>query len=227
MALYIENRLSPDSESIFESFEYLIFTEDSKLLDKYIADSDRRLKDKQEFYKDAEDDLNNKIKESEDQLNERLKKIEEKESELRTVINNKPRSWLERKLLSFKVALRKFEIKYKLTKSGRAKSIIRKILSILVRVVKWINDKLIKATRWVYNVPLGNGYKLTHRRTEMKNIKNEIMLHKMHTNTDKRFINQYKNELKNLKTKSYHEIENEKDFKQRLLDKKRRREGLK
>lgn len=120
------NKLSNNAEAVFESFEYFILGEDSKLLDKYIAASDRRLKDKEEFYKDAENDLNSKIKESENELNERLKKIEEKESELRKVINNKPRSWLERKLLSFKVALRKFEIKYKLTKSGRAKSIIRK-----------------------------------------------------------------------------------------------------
>lgn len=164
MALY---KLTESSDSLFESFEYLI-SEDYELLDMHIADSDRRLKDIKNSYKDDENDLNNKIKESEDQLNQRLKKIEEKESELKKVINNKPKSWLERKLLSFKVALRKFEIKYKLTKSGRAKSIIRKILSILVRVVKWINDKLIKFTRWVNNVPLGNGYKLHHRRVEMK-----------------------------------------------------------
>lgn len=171
MALYIENRLSSDSEAIFESFEHFILNED------------------------YENYLNNKIKESEDKLNERLKKIEEKESELRKVINSKPRSWLERKLLSFKVALRKFEIKYKLTKSGRAKSIIRKILSILVRVVKWINDKLIKFTRWVNNVPLGNGYKLDHRRTEMENIRHDIKMHKRHYDTDKWLIGKYKNKL--------------------------------
>lgn len=169
MALY-RNRLSSDPEAIFESFECFILNED--------------------------DELNNKIKESEDKLDERLKKLEDKESELKKVINNKPRSWLERKLLSFKVALRKFEIKYKLTKSGRAKSIIRKILSILVRVIKWINDQLIKITRWVYNVPLGNGYKLEHRRSEMRNIKNDIKLIKRHSDLDKRFIDKYKNELK-------------------------------
>lgn len=150
MTLYIENRLSSDSKALFESFENLIFNEDYEL-----SDSDIRLKYMNRSYKDDDENyLNNKIKESEDELNERLKKIEDKEAELRKVINNKPRSWLERKLLSFKVALRKFEIKYKLTKSGRAKSIIRKILSVLVRAIKWINDKLIKITRWVYNVPL-------------------------------------------------------------------------
>ena len=225
MALYKLTK-SSDSEAIFESFEYLIFSEDSNKLDRYIADSDRRLEDMKSSYKDEENELNNKIKESEDKLNESLKKIEDKESELRKVINNKPRSWLERKLLSFKAALRKFEIKYKLTKSGRAKSIIRKILSILVRVVKWINDKLIKFTRWVYNVPLGNKYKLDHRRVEMKNIKYDIKTHKMHADMDRKFVDKYKNELESLKTKSYHDIENEKNLKQSLLDKKRRREGL-
>ena len=185
MALYVKYDLHSDSETIFESFEHLIFDEDMN----------RSYKDDDENY------LNNKIKESEDELNERLKKIEDKEVELRKVINNKPRSWLERKLLSFKVALRKFEIKYKLTKSGRAKSIIRKILSVLVRVIKWINDKLIKITRWVYNVPLGNGYKLDHRRTEMRNIKYDIKMLKRHSDTNRWFINKYKNELKSLKTK--------------------------
>lgn len=226
MALYIKYDLHSDYEAIFESFEYLI-SEDYELLDMHIVDSDRRLKDIKNSYKDDENDLNNKIKESEDQLNERLKKIEEKESELKRVINNKPRSWLERKLLSFKVALRKFEIKYKLTKSGRAKSIIRKILSILVRVVKWINDKLIKFTRWVNNVPLGNGYKLHHRRVEIKNIRHDIKTHKMYADMDRKFIDKYKNDLKDLKTKSYRAVENQKSFKQSLLDKKKRREGLK
>lgn len=185
MALYIKYDPHSDAEALFESFEHLIFDEDMN----------RSYKDDDENY------LNNKIKESEDELNERLKKIEDKEAELRKVINNKPRSWLERKLLSFKVALRKFEIKYKLTKSGRAKSIIRKILSVLVRVVKWINDKLIKITRWVYNVPLGNEYKLDHRRTKMKNIKYDIQMLKRHSDTNRWFINKYRNELKSLKTK--------------------------
>lgn len=71
----------------------------------------------------------------------------------------------------------------------------------MVRVIKWINDKLIKITRWVYNVPLGNGYKLDHRRTEMRNIKYDIKMLKRHSDRNRWFINKYKNELKSLKTK--------------------------
>ena len=85
MALYIKYDLHSDSEAIFESFEYLI-SEDYELLDMHIVDSDRRLKDIKNSYKNDENDLNNKIKESEDQLNERLKKIEEKESELKGLL---------------------------------------------------------------------------------------------------------------------------------------------
>ena len=48
MALY---KLTESSDSLFESFEYLI-SEDYKLLDMHIADSDRRLKDIKNSYKD-------------------------------------------------------------------------------------------------------------------------------------------------------------------------------
>jgi hypothetical protein len=50
MALYIKYDLHSDSEAIFESFEYLI-SEDYELLDMHIADSDRRLKDIKNSYK--------------------------------------------------------------------------------------------------------------------------------------------------------------------------------
>lgn len=50
MTLYIKYDLHSDSEAIFESFEYLI-SEDYELLDMHIADSDRRLKDIKNSYK--------------------------------------------------------------------------------------------------------------------------------------------------------------------------------
>lgn len=78
----------------------------------------------------------------------RLKKSEE---DLKIAIDSKPRSWLERKLVGFKAKIRKFEMKYNLTKSNKSKTIIKKILSILTRIVKFINDKLIKFTRYVSN----------------------------------------------------------------------------
>lgn len=61
----------------------------------------------------------------------------------------------------------------------------------------------------------------------MKNIRHDIKTHKMHSDMDRKFIDKYKNELKSLKTKSYHDIENEKSLKQSLLDKKSRRGGVK
>lgn len=88
-----------------------------------------------------------------DRLEEHLLDIEDKvkqyEAELRDTINSKPRSWLERKLVQFKVKLRKFELKHKLTKSNKSKSILQKIVSILTRIVKFITDKLLKFTRYV------------------------------------------------------------------------------
>lgn len=78
-------------------------------------------------------------------------KIIEKEQDLKKVIDNKSKSWLERKLTSFKTAIERFERKHKLTKDNKSKTIIKKILSVLTRIVKWINDKLIKATRFVDN----------------------------------------------------------------------------
>lgn len=116
MALYIENRLSSNSEAIFESFEHFILNED------------------------YENYLNNKIKE-----------ISSKEAELKKLINEKPKSWLERKLESFQAAIERFEVKHKLTKDNKSKGIIKKILSVLTRIVKWINEKLLQGTRWVGN----------------------------------------------------------------------------
>lgn len=66
-----------------------------------------------------------------DRLEENLLDIEDKikqyETELMDTINSKPRSWLERKLVQFKVKLRKFELKHKLTKSNKSKSILQKL----------------------------------------------------------------------------------------------------
>lgn len=104
-----------------------------------------------------------------DRLEENLLDIEDKvkqyEAELRDTINSKPRSWLERKLVQFKVKLRKFELKHKLTKSNKSKSILQKIVSILTRIVKFITDKLLKFTRYVTDKfnRRDEGYKASER----------------------------------------------------------------
>lgn len=108
------------------------------------------------------------IKELEDQVaydEEKLvsysKSLEENEKELKKLIESKPKSWLERKLESFHNAIERFEAKYVYAKDGKTKGIIRKILSILTRIVKLINDKLLKLTRYV-------GDKLFNRQEKLK-----------------------------------------------------------
>ena len=85
------------------------------------------------------DSLNKQQKEQQEQLEKYDKEISSKEAELKKLINEKPKSWLERKLESFQAAIERFEVKYKLTKDNKSKGIIKKILSVLTRIVKWIN----------------------------------------------------------------------------------------
>ncbi len=97
------------------------------------------------------DSLNKQQKEQQEQLERYDKEISSKEAELKKLINEKPKSWLERKLESFQAAIERFEVKHKLTKDNKSKGIIKKILSVLTRIVKWINEKLLQGTRWVGN----------------------------------------------------------------------------
>ena len=97
------------------------------------------------------DSLNKQQKEQQEQLEKYDKELTEKEAQMKKLINEKPKSWLERKLESFKAAIERFEEKHKLTKDNKSKGIIKKILSVLTRIVKWINEKLLQATRWVGN----------------------------------------------------------------------------
>lgn len=145
-----------------------------------------------------------------DRLEEHLLEIEDKikdyEAELRNTINSKPRSWLERKLVGFKAKIRKFEIKYKLTNSNKSKGIIKKILSILTRIVKFINDKLIKFTRYVYNKfdkrsEAKKGYDRTRRLINIKTAKTDNEMNRTMSNDYKDLIDDHKNEIERLKAK--------------------------
>lgn len=109
-----------------------------------------------EAYEEVDaDDLinqhNSRIEDLENKLSDAELRLKKSEEDLKIAIDSKPRSWLERKLVGFKAKIRKFEIKYNLTKSNKSKTIIKKILSILTRIVKFINNKLIKFTRYVSN----------------------------------------------------------------------------
>lgn len=135
MALYRLNESDSTSsaEVLLEQFESFVLYEDMQV--------ERR----------SLDSLNKQQKEQQEQLERYDKEISSKEAELKKLINEKPKSWLERKLESFQAAIERFEVKHKLTKDNKSKGIIKKILSVLTRIVKWINEKLLQGTRWVGN----------------------------------------------------------------------------
>lgn len=96
-------------------------------------------------------ELERQVEYDEQKLVAYTKSLEDNEKELKKLIESKPRSWLERKLISFHKAIKRFEAKYVYAKDGKTKGIIGKILSILTRIVKFINDKLLKLTKYVGN----------------------------------------------------------------------------
>lgn len=136
MALYRLNEsygTSSSAEVLLEQFESFVLYEDMQVEERSL------------------DSLNKQQKEQQEQLEKYDKEISSKEAELKKLINEKPKSWLERKLESFQAAIERFEVKHKLTKDNKSKGIIKKILSVLTRIVKWINEKLLQGTRWVGN----------------------------------------------------------------------------
>lgn len=135
MALYRLNESynSSSAEVLLEQFESFVLYEDMQVEERSL------------------DSLNKQKKEQQEQLERYDKEISSKEAELKKLINEKPKSWLERKLESFQAAIERFEVKHKLTKDNKSKGIIKKILSVLTRIVKWINEKLLQGTRWVGN----------------------------------------------------------------------------
>ena len=135
MALYRLNESynSSSAEVLLEQFESFVLYEDMQVEERSL------------------DSLNKQQKEQQEQLEKYDKEISSKEAELKKLINEKPKSWLERKLESFQAAIERFEVKHKLTKDNKSKGIIKKILSVLTRIVKYINEKLLQGTRWVGN----------------------------------------------------------------------------
>lgn len=135
MALYrlSESYNTSSAEVLLEQFESFVLYEDMQVEERSL------------------DSLNKQQKEQQEQLEKYDKEISSKEAELKKLINEKPKSWLERKLESFQAAIERFEVKHKLTKDNKSKGIIKKILSVLTRIVKWINEKLLQGTRWVGN----------------------------------------------------------------------------
>lgn len=155
----------------------------------------------------ADDMINNhksRIEDLENKLSDAELRIKKSEEEIKIAIDSKPRSWLERKLVGFKAKIRKFEMKYNLTKSNKSKTIIKKILSILTRIVKFINDKLIKFTRYVTDkfdkrTKSQKKFDRTMRRADIINARGDIEVDRILANRYKKYINSHKDVIERIK----------------------------
>lgn len=178
MALYrLQESYSVEScETLLESFEAFVLTEASRKGEKVLT---RELDSQQQ------------------QFEEYSKKIESQEAELKKVMEEKPKSWLERKLESFKAAIERFEEKYKLTKDNKSKTIIKKILSVLTRIVKWINEKLLNLTRYVGDKVFGRQDKIDAHNTKVNSITSDIKDTKNKRRNLDKAINKTKDRLAN------------------------------
>lgn len=184
MALY---KLNESSDYLLDSIDLLL----NEAYQEITADNMIN------HHKSRIEDLEKKLSDAE----LRLKKSEE---DLKIAIDSKPRSWLERKLVGFKAKIRKFEMKYNLTKSNKSKTIIKKILSILTRIIKFINDKLIKFTRYVSNKfdKRTKSKKRFDRSTRQANIiiaKGDIETNRIIADSYKKSIDSHKEDIEHYK----------------------------
>ena len=111
-------------------------------------------------------------KKIDDETAEELKGIEQRletaKQDFKTKFNNRPKSWLESKLIGFKKMLTKFRARHKATKGNKSKTIIQKIIYVITNIINFINDKLIKLSRVI--VPIaGKGRRYDHARRNARN----------------------------------------------------------
>lgn len=184
MALYRlnEDYSTSSAEALLESFETFVLCEEIKVEERDL------------------DSLNKQQKEQEEQLEKYNKEITEKEAQMKKLIDEKPKSWLERKLESFKAAIERFEEKHKLTKDNKSKGIIKKILSVLTRIVKWINDKLLQATRWVGNKFFKREEKLKAHEKKVNNLDLNLKWDKANRDNKASSLKSTKNMIEKAKT---------------------------
>lgn len=140
-------------------------------------------------------ELQDQVAYDEEKLVSYTKSLEENEKELKKLIESKPKSWLERKLVSFHKAIERFEAKYVYVKDGKAKGIIRKILSILTRIVKLINDKLLKLTKFVGNKLFNRQEKLKAHHDKISDKKEENKMYKLMIDNSKEELEHNKKRL--------------------------------
>lgn len=98
-------------------------------------------------------------------------------------------------MVSFHNAIERFEAKYVYLKDGKAKGIIRKILSILTRIVKLINDKLLKLTKFVGNKLFNRQEKLKAHHDKISDKKEENKMYKLMIDNSKEELEHNKKRL--------------------------------
>ena len=184
MALYRLNESydTSSAEVLLEQFESFVLYEDMEVKERSL------------------DSLNKQKKEQQEQLERYDKEISSKEAELKKLINEKPKSWLERKLESFQAAIERFEVKHKLTKDNKSKGIIKKILSVLTRIVKWINEKLLQGTRWVGNKFFKREEKLKAHEKKIKDLDRHLQFTKANRNMKAGSLDSTKSMIEKAKT---------------------------
>lgn len=188
MALY---KLNESSDSLLDSIDLLLNEAYEEV------DADNLIN----HHKSRIEDLENRLSDAE----LRLKKSEE---DLKIAIDSKPRSWLERKLIGFKAKIHKFEMKYNLTKSNKSKTIIKKILSILTRIVKFINDKLIKFTRYVTDkfdkrTKSKKRFDRSNRQADIITARGDVETNRIIANGYKKSIDSHKEDIERIKQLKY------------------------
>ena len=169
-------------------------------------------------------ELERQVEYDEQKLVAYTKSLEDNEKELKKLIESKPRSWLERKLISFHKAIKRFEAKYVYAKDGKTKGIIGKILSILTRIVKFINDKLLKLTKYVGNKFFNRQEKLKDHHNKILDKKEENRMHRLDIDSTKKSLEINRNRLVDSKksdseTSKLFDTNISKEERQKIMDK--------
>lgn len=169
-------------------------------------------------------ELERQVEYDEQKLVAYTKSLEDNEKELKKLIESKPRSWLERKLISFHKAIKRFEAKYVYAKDGKTKGIIGKILSILTRIVKFINDKLLKLTKYVGNKFFNRQEKLKDHHNKILDKKEENRMHSLDIDSTKKSLEINKKRLADNKksdseTSKLFDTNISKEERQKIMDK--------
>lgn len=169
-------------------------------------------------------ELERQVEYDEQKLVAYTKSLEDNEKELKKLIESKPRSWLERKLISFHKAIKRFEAKYVYAKDGKTKGIIGKILSILTRIVKFINDKLLKLTKYVGNKFFNRQEKLKDHHNKILDKKEENRMNRLDIDSTKKSLEINKKRLADNKksdseTSKLFDTNISKEERQKIMDK--------